>query len=215
MSGRQGPRFSIRMIIWIFCSDTLWWWFVFLLYELSYFQRVRRQCCLGERSAHPKGDPDDRHQGGLEEQHSLGDKTDWHATQGEHVVPEHHVVPLQLHDHHHHHRSSPGIQRHRAANLLAVQHGHLPAEQEQGVRQPSHPHTDHRHAWSRLSGHPVLQRLPARGEEKADEPDRIDALQRTLCIYWTSHAGAEQRKLSTEWISWIQAYCTQVLWLQR
>ena len=43
---RQGPRFSIRMIIWIFCSDTLWWLCVFLLVEQSYFQRVRRQCCL-------------------------------------------------------------------------------------------------------------------------------------------------------------------------
>ena len=47
---RQGPRFSIRMIIWIFCSDTdtgtLWWWFVFLLIQQPYFQRVRRQCCL-------------------------------------------------------------------------------------------------------------------------------------------------------------------------
>ena len=34
------------MIIWIFCSDTLWWLCVFLLVQQSYFQRVRRQCCL-------------------------------------------------------------------------------------------------------------------------------------------------------------------------
>ena len=34
MINRQGPRFSIRMIVWIFCSDTLWWWWVFLLFQL-------------------------------------------------------------------------------------------------------------------------------------------------------------------------------------
>ena len=52
---RQGPRFSIRMIIWIFCSDTLWWLCVFLWFQQSYFQRVRRQCCLhlsGNTSIH-------------------------------------------------------------------------------------------------------------------------------------------------------------------
>ena len=48
---RQGPRFSIRMIIWIFCSDTLWWLCVFLLVQQSYFQRVRRQCCLAISSS--------------------------------------------------------------------------------------------------------------------------------------------------------------------
>ena len=45
-SPRQCPRFSIKMIIWIFCSDTLWWLCVFLLVQQSSFQIVRRQCCL-------------------------------------------------------------------------------------------------------------------------------------------------------------------------
>ena len=43
---RQGLCFSIRMIIWIFCCDTLWWLCVFVLFQKSYFQRVRRQCCV-------------------------------------------------------------------------------------------------------------------------------------------------------------------------
>ena len=47
---KQGPRYSIRMIIWIFCCDTLWWWWVFLLYQISDFQRVRLQCCLTDTS---------------------------------------------------------------------------------------------------------------------------------------------------------------------
>ena len=38
--GRQGPRFSIRMVIWIFCSDT-----VFV--QLNQFSQIlSRQCCL-------------------------------------------------------------------------------------------------------------------------------------------------------------------------
>ena len=48
---RLGTLFSIRMIIWIFCSDTLWWLCVFLLVQQSYFQRVRRQCCLAISSS--------------------------------------------------------------------------------------------------------------------------------------------------------------------
>ena len=35
LSNKQGPRLSIRMIIWIFCSDTLCCWQVLLLFQLS------------------------------------------------------------------------------------------------------------------------------------------------------------------------------------
>ena len=41
-----GSPFQYQLINWIFCSDTLWWWCVFFLFQLLYFQRVRRQCCL-------------------------------------------------------------------------------------------------------------------------------------------------------------------------
>ena len=42
--GRQGPRFSIRMVIGIFCSDT-----VFV--QLNQFSQIlSRQCCLGHPS---------------------------------------------------------------------------------------------------------------------------------------------------------------------
>ena len=45
--GRQGPRFSIRMVIWIFCSDT-----VFV--QLNQFSQIlSRQCCLSSTSVSP------------------------------------------------------------------------------------------------------------------------------------------------------------------
>ena len=43
---RQGPCFGTTMIIEIFCSDNFLCWWVFLQYQMSCFQRVRRQCCL-------------------------------------------------------------------------------------------------------------------------------------------------------------------------
>ena len=39
-------RVPVSASEWLFGSDTRWWWWVFLLYQLSCFQRVRRQCCL-------------------------------------------------------------------------------------------------------------------------------------------------------------------------